>query len=32
LPFGLASVASAFVWAAAVLAPTGIGAGFLLGR
>jgi membrane protein DedA with SNARE-associated domain len=32
LPFGLASLASAFVWAAAVLAPTGIGAGFLLGR
>lgn len=32
LPFGLASLMSAFVWAAAVLAPTGIGAGFLLGR
>lgn len=32
LAFGLASLASAFVWAAAVLAPTGIGAGFLLGR
>lgn len=32
VPFALASLASAFVWAAAVLAPTGIGAGFLLGR
>lgn len=32
LPFALASLASAFVWAAAVLAPTGIGAGFLLGK
>lgn len=32
LPFALASLASAFVWATAVLTPTGIGAGFLLGR
>ncbi len=32
VPFALASLASAFVWAAAVLAPTGIGAGFFLGK
>lgn len=30
--FAVASLLSAFVWAGAVLAPTGIGAGFLLGR
>ena len=30
--FAIASLSSAFVWAAAVLAPTGIGAGFLLGK
>ena len=30
--FGIASLLSAFVWAGAVLAPTGIGAGFLLGK
>jgi len=32
LVFGIASMMSAFVWAGAVLAPTGIGAGFLLGK
>jgi membrane protein DedA with SNARE-associated domain len=32
LAFGIASMFSAFVWAGAVLAPTGIGAGFLLGK
>jgi len=32
LVFGIASMLSAFVWAGAVLAPTGIGAGFLLGK
>lgn len=32
LAFAIASLLSAFVWAGAVLAPTGIGAGFLLGR
>jgi len=30
--FGIASLLSAFVWAGAVLAPTGIGAGFVLGK
>lgn len=32
IAFAVASLLSAFVWAGAVLAPTGIGAGFLLGR
>ena len=30
--FAIASLLSAFIWAGAVLAPTGIGAGFLLGK